>query len=320
VVRIVVWLLVAILALAGEGARAQRLDATTGAQHTTIGDPVIIELRATLPAGATLVSDTPSVADSVPSSMRVLDAGGMHRSEGGAYVGRVRMALFRPGTLTIPAFTLLYQRGAGAPVDTLRSRPLPIEIASVLPDLNQVPMRDIKALAPLPGERQVVVWPVVVTLALLAIAAYAAYHTRRRATARGELADAISPAATPYERALHRLASVEREGWAARGDVARHYDEVTDALRRYLEEEHGIHALDRTTPELLRALPDVLSAGSLRTRCAALLDEADLVKFARLRPEPSAADAFLSRARALLAGWHEAAERPRTVEMADAAD
>jgi hypothetical protein len=160
-----------------------------------------------------------------------------------------------------------------------------------------------------------------VTLALLAAAAYAAYHTRRRrASAREELADTIGTAATPYERALRRLASVEREEWVARGDVARHYDEVTEALRRYLEEEHGLPALDRTTPELLRALPEQLSTGGLRARCAALLDEADLVKFARLRPEPSVADAFLARARALLASWREAAERVPTVEMADAAD
>jgi len=322
-VRIVVWLVVAILTLCvgGESLRAQRLDASTSARHPTVGDPVIVELRATLPNGAALVSDTPSVADSVPSSMRILDAGAMRRTADGVFVGRVRMAFFRPGALTIPAFTLSYHSGAGATTDTLRSRALQIAIASVLPDLNQEPMRDIKALAPLPGERRVVVWPAVVTLALLAMAAYAAYHTRRRRAIAGEgVADAIDTAATPYERALRRLANVEREGWATHGDVARHYDAATDAVRRYLEEAHGLPALDRTTPELLRALPESLAAGGLRARCAALLDEADLVKFARLRPEPSAADAFLGRARALLAGWHEAAEHPAAVEMADAAD
>lgn len=318
--RNVMWLVVGIVALAGGSARAQRLDVSTSARQPTIGDPVIVDLKATLPIGATLVSDTPSVADSVPSSMRILDAGAMHRTADGTFVGRVRMAFFRSGTLTIPAFTLPYRPAAGASTDTLRSRALPIEIASVLPDVNQVPLRDIKALAPLPGEQRAVLWPVFVTLALLAIAAYAAYRTRRRRAMSGEeLSNAASPA-NPYERALRRLANVEREGWAARGDVARHYDEVTDALRRYLEEEHNVRALDRTTPELLRALPESLATGSLRARCATLLDEADLVKFARLRPEPSAADAFLARARALLAGWHEAAGRPPAVEMADAAD
>jgi len=38
-----------------------------------------------------------------------------------------------------------------------------------------------------------------------------------------------------------------------------------------------------------------------------VLGEADLVKFARLRPDPGAARAFVERAAALLDQWHAAA-------------
>jgi len=47
-----------------------------------------------------------------------------------------------------------------------------------------------------------------------------------------------------------------------------------------------------------------------------LLDEADLVKFARLEPSEARARPFLERSRTLLADWHAAARR--TAEVSDA--
>jgi hypothetical protein len=59
--------------------------------------------------------------------------------------------------------------------------------------------------------------------------------------------------------------------------------------------------------ELLWALPRHLEAPRLRGSCKAVFDEADLVKFARRRPDAGTGEAFLVRARALLTGWREAA-------------
>jgi hypothetical protein len=75
-------------------------------------------------------------------------------------------------------------------------------------------------------------------------------------------------------------------------------------LRRYLEEGHGIAALERTTAELIRALPSTPADARLNDRCGALLGEADLVKFARARRDTQAAERFARDARALLDGWH----------------
>ena len=49
----------------------------------------------------------------------------------------------------------------------------------------------------------------------------------------------------PYEAALARLSQIERERWPMRGEVDRHYEAVADVVRRYLEEAHGIPALER---------------------------------------------------------------------------
>ena len=119
----------------------------------------------------------------------------------------------------------------------------------------------------------------------------------------------------PYEIAVARLSEIEHEAWPERGDVARHYEAVADALRDYLEAAEEVPARERTTSELLWSLPPHLLEGALRQRYVAVFDEADLVKFARRRPGSAAATRFLREAHGLLDRWH--ASR-KDAEVADA--
>jgi hypothetical protein len=114
-------------------------------------------------------------------------------------------------------------------------------------------------------------------------------------------------APTAYEIALQRLDRVEAERWPSRNHVATHYDEIAQVLRQYLEEAHEVGALERTTSELLWAIPPYLGRRGLRDACQELFEEADLVKFAEVRPTEDAARDFLSRARQLLNAWNEIA-------------
>jgi hypothetical protein len=88
--------------------------------------------------------------------------------------------------------------------------------------------------------------------------------------------------------------------------VAHHYEQVVDALREYLEVAEGVPARERTTEEVVWALPPHLSADGMREQLRELLDEADLVKFARLAPPVETAGNFLERSRVLLQHWHQA--------------
>jgi hypothetical protein len=115
--------------------------------------------------------------------------------------------------------------------------------------------------------------------------------------------------ADPFVCALDRLTEIERAGWSETGEVARHYEAVTDALRDYLEAAAGIPARERTTTELRWSLPTELLEGTLGRSFDRLFDEADLVKFARLRPTAAEATAFLRDARALLTVWRDGVGR-----------
>jgi hypothetical protein len=121
-------------------------------------------------------------------------------------------------------------------------------------------------------------------------------------------------APSPYAIALQQLQRIERENLPAQGLLARHYAAVTDTLRNYLEAAEAVPAKERTSAEVLWSLPPHLSEVDLRERLQQILDEADLVKFARFRPESTPAREFLQRCRALLEAWHEC----QPAELSDA--
>ncbi len=298
-------MLMAASMLAPRVASAQRLEASGGGT-VTVGDTVTIVLRATLPAGAIVAGD-PHLRDSVPNSVRFLAVDTMPPAANGARRYRARIAFFQTGSLTSPAFALSYRRGGEEISDSVVSGAVLVTVAPTLPD-TAVAMRDIRPIASLGGSDGAGSrWWIVAVAALIAAAVAAVVLRARR---RRRPATPAAPVAAPlgaYNGARRRLAALASSSLAV-SDVARFYDDVTDILRRYLEAECGVPAVHRTTPELLHALPPALAHAAPAT--TAVLGEADFVKFARLRPRPDAARAFLAAASALLDRWHDATPPP----------
>ena len=279
-------------------------------------DPVGLRLVLRQYEGDALLESTPHPEVTLADGVRLLSVDSMRRTANRVLEARARLAFYRPGRQTIPSFAINFRRGAVILHGTVRSDPVVIEIAPVLTSGGGPTLRDIKEIVELPGPD-----PRYVALALSAmLVTVLAFRRRSRralvtAPALATVDVAASEAADPFQRALERLAEIEGAGWAATGDLARHYTAVADALRDYLAAAEGIPARERTSTEVLRALPPHLSAGALRRGCAALLGEADLVKFARGRPDAAAAVVLVGDARALLVGWREASPAR---EVADA--
>jgi hypothetical protein len=249
---------------------------TDTAARLEVGDPVVVSVRLRLPDGATLVDRVPRTRDTLPDGVRLLSADTLRRA-GAEWVGHVRVAFFRPDSQAVPALAVAYQ--AGAAVDTAVSAPIAITVRHVLPEGNAT-LRDIREI-----DTTLIPWRgIVAALAVVVIVLLAnALRARRRAPADQTVELVVVPG--PLEVALAELAAIEGAGW----DAARQAAAAADVVRRYLDVARGIPALERTTPEVRRL---VASNGAL----VALLADADLVKFARRRPDA----AFVERARAVL--------------------
>jgi len=281
-----------------------------------VGDPVSIRFRVRLDERDLLYDTIPRPVDTLPEGVRVLSVEKLQRGADRIFTGHARIAFYRPGPQPVPIFGLPFMRAVkGVTRATVLSDSASVEIVPVLPAGNPS-LRDIKELDRAPG-------PPLIPFALAAVTAMGVgwFLLRRR---RRQPIEAPRPATeelvpepplpSAYEVAVARLDQIEAESWPSRGEVARHYEAVADALRDYLEAGEELPARERTTAELLWSLPPHLAEGGLRRRCEELLDKADLVKFARMRPgAPSAAD-FTMAARDLLARWRRAADRAETVD------
>ncbi|HEY7878372.1 MAG TPA: hypothetical protein VIC55_09105 [Gemmatimonadaceae bacterium] len=301
--RIAFALVTAVLvSVAPRAARAQRLD-VSGGGTVTIGDPVTLVLHAALPAGAT-VESPPHPRDSLPSSVRLIGVDTIRRAGDGALLYRARVAFYETGSLTSPAFALTYRMPGREALDSVVSGALLVTVMATLPD-TAIAMRDIRPFAALGGQESTRWWVAVIAALIAGAIAAIVIRARRRTPARLAVpAESVRPLSA-YEAARAHLDAVRRAGWLD-GDVERHYEEIAETLRRYLEHAHAVPAVRRTTSELLRTLPDALRAEGMDVELGAMLGEADLVKFARLRPAARPALAFLERATALLDRLHAA--------------
>ncbi len=132
--------------------------------------------------------------------------------------------------------------------------------------------------------------------AALALAAVAFWLFRRRR--RRKVVKALEPELPPEVVALRRLSEIERMDLLEAGEIKKYYTLVVDVLRVYVEKRYGFLAMDQTTDEILWGLRRLhVDAADIEP----LLREADLVKFAKHRPEATAAKTLIDKVRAVVA-------------------
>ena len=281
----------------------------------SVGDTVSLRFRIRLHERDQPLDSIPQTAGDLPPGIRVLSVGRLTRSATGVYEGTARVAFYRPGRRAVPVFGLPFMRIVeGVSRGTLPSDSAFVDIRPVLPAAGNPPLKDIRELEHRPISSAPVACARRHGTGRWTIPAPAETDTRVFSVA-GSCSSGAAPP-TPYDVAVDSLDRIEAERWPSKGNVALHYEAIAYTLRQYLEEAHSVGALERTTSELLWALPPYLSREGLRDQCGDVLGDADLVKFAELRPTAADANTFLERARHLLVAWHAASDR---VESADAA-
>lgn len=276
--------------------------------HATVGDPVSLRFRVRLDQGDVLYDSVPKPVSELPAGVRILSVEKLERGPDRIYTGRARIAFYRPGRHATPVFGLPFMRSVkGLTRGLLTSDSAFVEVDPVAPPGNPS-LKDIKPIARQRGPDPLLV--TVVLAAVLATAVAWLFLRRRRRRVAAPVVPVIPKALVadlaPYDRAVARLEQIRAGPWPGPGNVDGYYEAVADTLRRYLEEAHGVPALKRTTAELIGALPLPLGDDGPAHRCAAVLTEADLVKFAREQREARAGHAFAGEARALLDAWHAA--------------
>lgn len=164
-----------------------------------------------------------------------------------------------------------------------------INVATVAIDTTKQKMFPIKAIQSEPYTFDdflpYLIW---VILGLLLIGGLIYYlKTRKKEEATEEEMIAALP---PFEEAIERLHKLDEKLLWQNNEVKKYYSELTEIIRSYIEKELKIPALESTTDELIDTLADFNDAKTIETSREAirklkeLLQEADLVKFAKSKP------------------------------------
>jgi len=169
-----------------------------------------------------------------------------------------------------------------------------IAVADVVVDTTKQKLYDIKPLVKVKRSyAQVWKWLIGILLGLLIIGGPVYWFFFRSKPLTEEEKVALLP---PYDRALLQLKELENSRYLIQDEYKKYYSELTNIVRSYLEEEVHVSALESTTDQLIDRLELLKDAGELKLEDETLnqfknvLMTADLVKFAKSKPEMSMAE------------------------------
>jgi hypothetical protein len=206
------------------------------------------------------------------------------------------VTLWAPGDHQTPPLILTHPDVNGKLYET-SVPPLTLSVVSVLGE-GDTEKRDLKPQAWLPNPP---VWPGFIGGLLLAaligaLAWISLTHLRDRQRPTAEPALSFDPH-PPHEIAYSELNRIAALDLPAHGELKRYYTLLGDCLRRYVQGRYDIPAMDQTTEELMIAFERAHVEHGHVSLFRELLDETDLVKFAKLRPSVEKAHSALTQAR-----------------------
>lgn len=90
----------------------------------------------------------------------------------------------------------------------------------------------------------------------------------------------------PYELAIQQLSQLREEHLCERGHEKEYYTRLTDILRIYLDKRFGINAMEMTSTQIISVLNSREETKIPNKYMRQILEIADFVKFAKVRPLP----------------------------------
>lgn len=221
---------------------------------------------------------------------------------------------FDSGSYKLPAQRIEIN-GEGFLTDSTRV----INVANIAVDTLAQKMYDIKPLMEVEKSNSRL-WKIIlfILLGILVIGGIVYWFFFRKKPLSEEEKVALLP---PYDRALLELKNLEKSKYLIQDEYKEYYSELTDIVRSYLEEDVNVSALESTTDELITKLELLRDAGELKIddetlqQFKRILQTADLVKFAKSKPDTSVAENDRQSIEQIVHKTHEALPEPTIEEL-----
>lgn len=124
-------------------------------------------------------------------------------------------------------------------------------------------------------------------LLIIAAIAAAVYFGRKYRKTGKFISLPEKPQPKPWTIALQRLEALKAKNLWENGMEKEYFTELTDILRDYLFRRFGINAMEMTSRQIMQTLASQADVKEKRGYVRKILDIADFVKFAKVRPLPA---------------------------------
>ena len=276
---------VALSSALGAAAQTASLKVSLDSAYVLMGKatPLSIELNAPqTPAGELLIpTDTMCSAVEV---LRLLPADTTQAGQGRINVSQqVLLQSFDSGTYILNP--VRYVSGSETIASNrlvLKVIPVDVDSLATIHDFSDVVDPSRKLVDYLPDFLADYGAWILALIALLAIA----YFLVRRYMRRDQPVEKKVVVIPPYELALQELDHLKADKLCEQGHEKEFYTRLTDILRRYLQGRFGINAMEMTSTQIRHILSDNEQTRLSRRNMEQVLETADFVKFAKVRPLP----------------------------------
>jgi hypothetical protein len=276
-----------------------KVDARLDTATMLIGDQTGMHLSFTAPAGTSV--EWPFLPDTLMQSIQVIKRGKIDTTWSAdkkllTLSQNFVLTSFDTGYYTIPQIPVYFK----VPPDTNTQR----EASTMLfLRVSTLPVDTTKAIKPIKGPmkvpitfRELLPW-LLLALAVILLALAAIWYIRRRRKNKPILDIRLKVPLKPHEIALKELNELRTKKLYQSGYIKQYHTEITDILRKYIEDRFLIPAMESTSDEIITdlgrtGLVETADVGTLRS----VLVLADLVKFAKAVPAPEENESSLTSA------------------------
>lgn len=189
---------------------------------------------------------------------------------------------FDSGFYYIPPFRYIINNDTFS-TETLSLKVIPVEVDTTQAALD---IKDVQAppfvLLDYISDTALTIIGIIILLALIIIGYF--YYRKRKKPAE----EVFSPEdlLPPHERALKALETLKENKLWQNGQEKEYYTQLTDILREYIDDRFHINAMEMTSSQILSVLRSNKETKAVDNQLKQILEMADFVKFAKMRPLP----------------------------------
>jgi len=269
------------------------INATIDSTNILIGQQTKIHLEIAADRNQQLL--LPLIPDTLMTGVEVLEISKIDTTD----IGNDRMQLkydylitaFDSALYLLPPFKVI------SGIDTVYSPELALKVSTLPVDTESGKFYDIKDVRKPPFVLMDYLPGILLVLTILALIALAGFIIYRVVNKKSLVPfKKEEPYLPPHIRAIRQLDTIKAEKLWQMGKIKEYHSEITDTLRKYIEERFGVRAMEMTSGEILTCIQKFSDADEVYNHLKQILILADFVKFAKYSPLPDENESSMANA------------------------